>query len=209
MIHPIRYYGDPILRQVARPVTSFDTNLDNLVSDMVETVYDADGIGLAAPQIGVSQRLFLALETTPLEQDENTSTDSMTKDEKRKLWRVQAEHIFVNPEIVDRSGTQIGPDGCLSVPGLLYETMERSDQVTIKYQNIAGATNTLKASGRLAHIIQHEIDHLDGILFFDRLPSAERREFKGKHRSELAEIQRHSKILVKSLNLPPDKMSRL
>ena len=199
MIHPIRYYGDPILRHVAKPVSSFDTNLVQLVGDMVDTVYHANGIGLAAPQIGFSIRLFLALETVPLKEDEVSRTDPSTTDEKRELWGVQAEHVLVNPEIIEYSGTQFGVDGCLSVPGLFYENMKRWDQITVKYQEIDGTPSTLKASGRLAHIMQHEIDHLDGILFFDRLPAKQRFEFKDNYRSELAEIQRQSKLILKSL----------
>ena len=199
MIHPIRYYGDPILRRVAKPITSFDDNLAKLVDDMVETVYDANGIGLAAPQIGVSVRLFLALETTPLEEDERNYSETTAKEEKRELWGVQAEHILVNPEIIEHSGTQVGPDGCLSVPGLFYETMERWDTITVNYQKIDGPPTTMKASGRLAHIIQHETDHLNGILFFDRLSASQRAKFKDEYRSELAEMQRHSKLFIKSL----------
>jgi peptide deformylase len=173
---------------------------------MVETVYDANGVGLAAPQIGVSLRLFLALEIGPTDEDETLDPDSLTESEKRQLWGVLTEHVLVNPQIVSLSGTQIGQDGCLSVPGLFIETMERADLITVKYQNLKGTTQTLKASGRLAHIIQHENDHLDGILFFDRLRPAERREFKETHRAELAEIQRDSKLLVKSLNTASDQL---
>ena len=98
MIYPIRYYGDPVLRKVARPVTSFDDELEALSQDMLETMYDANGVGLAAPQIGLSKRLFVALQIEPLEdeeQDEAEDLAALSPEEKRKRWGVVAEHVMV------------------------------------------------------------------------------------------------------------------
>lgn len=204
MIYPIRYFGDPILRQVARPVTKFGPALDEFAQNMVETMYDANGLGLAAPQVGRSLRLFVALETEPVPNGggEEMDSDTLSPEEKRELWGVTAVHVLANPEITRRSGVQTGQDGCLSVPGLYIDALERDESITLQYQDLTGRQRTLNASGRFAHVLQHEHDHLEGILFFDRLPTAERREFMATHRAELAEIQRDAKALLRSLKRP-------
>ena len=201
MIHPIRYYGDPVLRQAAKPVTSFDPELGELVKDMFETMYDANGIGLAAPQIGIPMRLFVALELgpPPENEDESEDLDDLTPEQKRSRWGVVGEHAMVNPDICHREGLQTGQDGCLSVPGLYIDELERDARITVRYQDLEGGERQLEAEGRFAHVLQHELDHLDGILFFDRLPAEERRAFMSQHRAELAEIQREAKALLKSL----------
>lgn len=206
MIYPIRYFGDPILRQVARPVAKFGPALDELAQNMIETMYDANGLGLAAPQIGLSLRLFVALETEPVPNggDEEMDSDTLSPEEKRELWGVTAVHVLANPEISRRSGVQTGQDGCLSVPGLYIDALERDESITLQYQDLTGRQRTLNASGRFAHVLQHEHDHLEGILFFDRLPTAERREFMATHRAELAEIQRDAKALLRSLKRSVD-----
>lgn len=209
MIHPIRYYGDPVLRQTARPVTDFDDDLAKLAEDMVETMYAASGVGLAAPQIGVPLRLFVAVETAADDEEPETEDDEdapppapdreLTREEKRERWGVIADHVIVNPEILARDGVQYGQEGCLSVPGLYVERMKRADRVRIRYQDVTGATHEREAEGYFARILQHEIDHLDGVLFFDRLPDAERAAFMDTHRSDLAEMQREAKALLKHL----------
>ena len=209
MIHPIRYYGDPVLRQPARPVTEFGTELAALADDMIQTMYASSGVGLAAPQIGVPVRLFVAVETR---EDDEVGEDAepvveaaedpereLTADEKRERWGVVADWVFVNPEIVDRGGVQYGQEGCLSIPGLYVERLKRNERIRIRFQDVHGETHEREAEGYFARILQHETDHLDGVLFFDRLPDAERHAFMDTHRGELAEMQREAKALLKHL----------
>lgn len=199
MIYKIRYYGDPVLRKRAAPVTGFDDKLKVLAQDMLETMYAASGVGLAAPQIGLSLRVFVALELAEQEAEEETEGQVMTSGEKREKWGVLAEHVMVNPEITARSGVQHGTDGCLSLPGLFVERMKRDQRVRVRYQDVSGAWHEREAEGHFAHVIQHELDHLDGVLFFDRLPEPEKRTFLEEHRSELAELQREAKAYLRDL----------
>jgi peptide deformylase len=203
VIHPIRLYGDPVLRRVAAPVTRFDDELRRLASDMIETMHDAHGVGLAGPQIGVPRRLFVALELAAPEHAAGQATDAEPPeaegDEEDEGPRVLATHVMVNPEIVAREGSQVAPDGCLSVPGVWVEEMERDAAVRIRYQDLDGAWQERRAEGHFAHVLQHELDHLDGVLYFDRLPDAERRAFLEAHRGELADMQRRAKALLKEL----------
>ncbi|MEZ4629962.1 MAG: peptide deformylase [Deinococcales bacterium] len=204
MIYPIRYYGDPILRQKARPVTQFDDDLKQLAQDMLETLYDASGIGLAAPQIGIPKRLFIAIHTASNETKEAPEVDapeidenSLSPEEKRKLWGVVEELIMVNPEILSREGVQYGADGCLSLPGVWVDEIRRDDLIRVRYQDLEGELFERSFSGRFSHVIQHEYDHLEGILFFDRLDNKEK--FMKKNRQELADIQREAKYRLKEL----------
>jgi peptide deformylase len=210
VIYKIRYYGDPVLRKRAKPVTVFDEKLEQLAQDMLETMYDANGVGLAAPQIGLSVRLFVALELAEQEAEEETGAEVegqvMTGGEKRERWGVLAEHVMVNPVITARSGVHYGTDGCLSLPGLYVEKMKRDRLVRVRYQDVAGAEHERDAEGHFAHVIQHELDHLDGILFFDRLPETERRTFLEEHRKEVAELQREAKGYLKDLKLKDLKL---
>lgn len=209
MIYPVRYYGDPVLRKTATPVEDFDDDLKQLADDMFETMYDANGVGLAAPQIGLLKRLFVALQIEPVEEDDEAEPeaeadlDTLSPEEKKQRWGVVAEHVMVNPEIVERSGVQHGQDGCLSVPGLFVEAMRRDEWVRVRYQDVRGTTHELSAEGHFAHVIQHELDHLDGILFFDRLSDDDKRVFVETHRSELAAMQREAKALLKELKRQP------
>ena len=205
MIYPIRYYGDPVLRKVARSVTSFDEELKALSQDMLETMYDANGVGLAAPQIGLSKRLFVALQIEPLEDEQDEADDlaTLSPEEKRKRWGVVAEHVMVNPEITARSGEQFAQDGCLSVPGLFVSEMRRDDKVSVRFRDVTGEPRELDAEGHFAHVIQHELDHLNGVLFFDRLPEEARRLFMNEHRKELAALQREAKAMLKQFKDDP------
>lgn len=247
MIHPIRIYGDPVLRRRASDVTRFDDALARLAADMVETMYAADGVGLAAPQIGIGIRMFVALEVArdadgdgmedahtgqlqaaPPEgrgaddhaaradrildaspgrseapdPDDDTSTrlaDDADQAEKRATWGVRREHVMVNPRIVEREGVQYGADGCLSLPGLWVEQVKRDQRVRIRYQDVHGGWHETAAEGYFAHVLQHEYDHLDGVLFFDRLTDTERTAFLEEHRSDLARMQRDAKAFLKEL----------
>lgn len=205
MIYPIRYYGDPILRKKAQAVKDFNEELKTFGDDLVETMYDAFGIGLAAPQVGLSKRIFLAIETDPKAKDEepkegeDDESETKTIEELREAWGVIGEYVMVNPKIVSRSGIQHGPDGCLSTPGIFHKEVLRDMDIVVEYQDVTGKEITLEASGRFSHIIQHEYDHLDGVLFMDRIPKDERRAFMQEHRSEFAEIQRDAKHIIKEV----------
>jgi len=197
VILPIRLYGDPVLRRSARDVKTFDDDLRNLASDMIETMHDANGVGLAAPQVGLPLRLFVALELGPV--DETDGEEDESADERPVL----ATHVMVNPRITSREGTQVAPDGCLSIPGLWVDDMVRDASVRVTFQDLDGAPHELEAQGHFAHVIQHELDHLDGVLFFDRLPEQARRDFLETHRSELADMQRRAKAMIKERKATP------
>lgn len=205
MIHPIVLYGDPILRRRASPVTRFDEELERLAADMVETMYAADGVGLAAPQIGRSLRLFVALEVAETEDDEEQSGqaapeaegEELTQEQKRRAWGVVREHVIVNPQMVAMEGRQYGRDGCLSLPGLSVEDVPRAQRVVMDYQDLKGERHRLEAEGYFAHVLQHEYDHLEGVLFFDHLPAARRERFLEENRKQLAEWQREARALAK------------
>lgn len=142
---------DPVLRRKAHKVTNFDKDLQNFISDMVDTLRDAPGVGLAAPQVGVSERIVVV----EYGDDEDESVP-------KKLY------ALVNPEIVQVSEeTETALEACLSIPGLVGE-VERFSKITIKGQNKSGKPVKIKVEGWLARIFQHEIDHLDAVLYTDR-----------------------------------------
>ncbi len=163
---------DPVLRRKARPITKLDSNLQTLIDDMIETMREAPGVGLAAPQVNIPERLIV-VEYGEEEEDENGEVIEKPK----KLFAV------INPEIVKFSKeTETGVEGCLSIPGLVGE-VERYSKVQVKGLNRRGQPVKIKAEGWLARIFQHEIDHLDGVLFPDRAtqvwkPQAEETEEK-------------------------------
>jgi len=145
---------EPVLRKKARAITKFDKDLGSLIDDMVETMREAPGVGLAAPQIGLSDRLIV-VEYYEREEDEEN------EEAPKKVWAV------VNPEIVKKSAeTVMGIEGCLSIPGLVGE-VERNAEVHVRGLNRHGKPMKIKAKGWLARIFQHEIDHLNGVLFTD------------------------------------------
>ena len=146
---------EPVLRRKAHTVTTFDKNLHTLIDDMVETMRDAPGVGLAAPQIGLSERLIV-VEYYEKPEDEDQ------EEAPKKVWAV------LNPEIVKASEEMVmGVEGCLSIPNLVGE-VERHAAVQVKGLNRHGKPMKIKAEGWLARIFQHEIDHLNGIMFTDR-----------------------------------------
>lgn len=145
-IHKILYLPDPRLRIVATEVEVFDDKLQTLINDMFETMYDAHGVGLAAPQIGVSLRL---------------SVIDVEGDKKNQI-------VIINPEIVSSTGEKKFEEGCLSVPGA-YDTVIRAEKVTVKALDRHGKPFEITAEGLLAECLQHEIDHLNGKLFIDLL----------------------------------------
>ncbi len=151
---------EPILRRKARPVSTFDKNLQTLIDDMIETMREAPGVGLAAPQVGISDRLIVVEYADPPE--ENEDSEEEPKEVKPKLY------VMVNPEIVKTSEEKVlGVEGCLSIPGLVGE-VERFEMVQVKGLNRHGQPMKVKAEGWLARIFQHEIDHVNGVVFPDR-----------------------------------------
>jgi peptide deformylase len=146
--------GNPILRQKARKIHHFDASLPRLAQDMFETMHANNGIGLAAPQIAQSIRLFVVEFTDP-------ETDKYNK------------VAIANPEIVKAEGEQQGVDGCLSIPGYYGVNVRRAARVVVKGQDMRGKPIRVSAEGLFAWALQHEIDHLDGILFIDRLDHPE------------------------------------
>jgi peptide deformylase len=148
VLRPILRLGDSILSETARPVEALTPDLDTLIDDMIETMYAAPGIGLAAPQVGVPLRIFVL--------DLSVGRDPA------------ALHVMVNPEFVERDGMQLEEEGCLSVPGFT-STVARPKRVVVKGLNRQGETQTIEGTGLLARALQHEMDHLNGCLFVDRL----------------------------------------
>lgn len=203
MILPIRLYGDPVLRKKATPVTKFDAALKQLADDLLETMYHYNGVGLAGPQVGLGKRIFTALHTDKDDDEAEDAAQPKTVAEKRQRWGVVGEYVMINPVIVSNRGTELGTEGCLSLPGLYYEEVSRAEQVTVRYQDITGQQHELEAEGHFARVIQHEFDHLDGILFTERLPERERRDFMDEHRKALADMQREAKAFLKELKDKP------
>lgn len=184
MIMPLRLYGDPILRKRALPVTSFDAELAQLAQDMQETLHEYRGVGLAGPQVGVSKRIFIAQELEY--DDEGTSS-------------VKAEHVLINPRLSKTRGQQVVPEGCLSLPGLVVDDMRRFDALHVAYQDVHGKWHELEARGHFAQVIQHENDHLNGMLYPDRLPTGRREAFLNEHRNELIGMQHEARDFLRSL----------
>jgi peptide deformylase len=170
---PILTYPEPILSKVATPVTDFGPDLAKLVKDMLFTMYNAPGIGLAAPQVGVGHRIFVL----DVDYDREVVTNSAGEDEIRLSgFRPM---VFINPVITGTSGTTTYEEGCLSVPGV-YEEVKRHKSVHVKYQDLKGEFHELEADDMLAICIQHENDHLDGIVFIERLSNLKKNFYKKK-----------------------------
>lgn len=166
-IKKIYQYPEPVLRRKTEKIDTFDSNLAKLVEDMAETMYDAPGIGLAAPQIGKSLKLIVV----------DTTEDK--EGEKKYL-------PLINPEIIAHEGYQVDEEGCLSVPELTAN-VKRYLNITVAYQDLQGQSHQLSTENRFAVVIQHEIDHLNGILFIDHLSSLKRNLYKKKVKKWLDE----------------------
>ncbi|TAE39457.1 MAG: peptide deformylase [Runella slithyformis] len=171
MVFPIVAYGDPILRKVARDIDPHENlDLPKLVENMYETMYDSSGIGLAAPQIGMSVRLFI-VDGTPLNEsdDEDHEIDPTLEGFKK---------VFVNPQMVQQEGDKWPfEEGCLSIPGVRAD-VHRPESLTIKYFDLEWNEHVEQYDGMAARIIQHEYDHLEGKLFTDYLPALKKQLLK-------------------------------
>jgi peptide deformylase len=175
---------EDVLRRKARPVTKFDDKLQTLIDDMVETMRVAPGVGLAAPQVGISQRVIVV---EYYENEELAEVEAETDEEAPKRL-----YTVVNPEITRKSTeTEPGVEGCLSIPGLNGE-VERHTAITVKGLNRRGQPLTLKLNGWTARIFQHEIDHLNGVLFTDLATSIWKLEPPGEPNLDEEEADLHS-----------------
>jgi peptide deformylase len=153
VVRPIRTVPDPILRQRAKRIKKFDKSIQKLISDMRETLIAANGVGLAAPQVGVSLRLIVISITVKDQENE--------------------EYCIINPEVVRRTGERMVREGCLSIPDYIGE-IKRSEQVRVKGLDASGKELRLRAEGLLAQALEHEIDHLNGVLYVDHLESQDK-----------------------------------
>ena len=164
-IRTILQYPDPRLREVAEPVDQVDDEIRTLVEDMAETMYAAPGVGLAANQIGVNKRIFVI--------------DIADEDEPSDL------RVFINPEIIERDGQIVFNEGCLSFPGV-SEEVKRAERVKVRALGADGKPFEVEADGLLAVAIQHETDHLNGVLMIDKLNALKRRLVSRKLAKEAA-----------------------
>lgn len=172
MIVPIIAYGDPVLRKVAEDISPEYTNLKELISNMWDTMYNASGVGLAAPQIGLPIRLFV-VDTTPFSSDED-----LTPEEQKQLSGFK--QVFINAQIEAETGKEWPfNEGCLSIPDV-REDVTRKDTIKINYLDENFEAHAKTYDGLLARVIQHEYDHIEGILFTDKLSALKRRMLKGR-----------------------------
>ena len=158
---PIYVYNHPVLRKKAKPVRSLTTELSTFVEDMFETMHKAGGIGLAANQVGSTQRVIVI----------DLSGGEDTKEEKPLA--------LVNPEVIQAEGVETMEEGCLSIPGLRDE-VERPDHIRVRFKDIEFKDQELDATGLLARVLQHEIDHINGVLFIDHLNIVKRKLLRGR-----------------------------
>lgn len=159
-------YPEKVLREETKKITTFDEELKTLVVDMADTMYDAPGIGLAAPQVGKTLKLIVV----------DRSTDE----------HQQSYLTLVNPEITSHEGTQLDEEGCLSIPELVGK-VTRHKKIKVTYQDIDGEARELEAEDRFAVVLQHEIDHINGVLFLDHISSLKRSLYKKKVKKWLKE----------------------
>jgi len=144
----IKIIGDDVLRKIAADIRDFDEKLENISKEMIDFMHESDGIGLAAPQVGLSSRL-LVTDVSPLDKNFGPM-------------------VFVNPVIIENWGESTVEEGCLSIPGT-REDISRPEEILVRYQTVKGEEKSEKYDGWMARVLQHEIDHLDGILFVDYL----------------------------------------
>ena len=172
-------FPNPILARQALPVTVFDAELRSLASDMLDTMYEEFGIGLAAPQVGHLRRIIVV--DVPLESPANEGDDSAENEisEVEEEQIIRHPQVFINPEIIDQGGEIITEEGCLSVTDYTAE-VKRAEWIELSYQTVEGVPDRVVLEGLEAVCVQHEIDHLEGILFIDRLPPLKRQMVKKK-----------------------------
>ena len=172
MVLPIIAYGDPVLRKVATDISPDYPNLNTLIANMYDTMNYAYGVGLAAPQIGLPIRLFV-VDTAPFADD-----DDLTEDERTFLSNFKK--TFINAKITEETGDKwLFNEGCLSIPGV-REDVSRQKQITIEFVDEQFTPQRLTLTGLAARVVQHEYDHIEGIIFTDKLSSFKKQLIKGK-----------------------------
>tara|TARA_B100001059_G_scaffold19680_1_gene16030 strand:- start:4102 stop:4692 length:591 start_codon:yes stop_codon:yes gene_type:complete len=172
MILPIIAYGDPVLRKLGKNIDKEYPALESLLENMFETMYGAKGIGLAAPQIGLPIRIFI-IDATPFQDDEELEVEE-------RDFLGNFKQVFINAKIIEETGDEwVFNEGCLSIPDV-REDVFRNETIKIEYFDEKFEKHTKKFSGIAARIIQHEYDHIEGILFTDKLSSLKKRLIKGK-----------------------------
>jgi peptide deformylase len=172
MILPIVAYGSPVLKKKASDISKDYPKLDELIENMFETMYNANGVGLAAPQVGLSIRLFV-IDAKPFAQDESLSEEEVKELESFK-------RVFINPKLIEENGIEWDfNEGCLSIPDV-HEDIFRKPEIKIEYldRDLNRQTETL--NGLPARVVQHEYDHIEGILFTDRISSLKKRLIKSR-----------------------------
>ena len=172
MILPIIAYGSPVLKKKAEDISKDYPKFDELLENMFETMYNASGVGLAAPQIGLSIRLFI-VDAKPFSEDESLS--DLEKNELESFKRV-----FINPQIIEENGIEWDfNEGCLSIPDV-HEDIFRKPEITVEYLDENFTPQKEKLSGLAARVVQHEYDHIEGVLFTDRISNLKKRLIKSK-----------------------------
>jgi len=183
----ILQYGDPILRAKGKHIEKIDNRIRELAQNMIETMHAANGVGLAAPQVGESLQLTV-LDVSQVEDRPSTMELNGENTDPQSAMPL----VLINPEIDLGSETEMGTEGCLSFPEITGE-IERAKSVTVRAQNLDGEAIEIEATGFLARAIQHEVDHLNGILFIDRMSSAAKTSLSSKLKRLLKETQRGAK----------------
>ncbi|WP_104736278.1 peptide deformylase [Hanstruepera ponticola] len=172
MVLPIVAYGDPVLKKKGKDITKDYPNLQGLLDNMYETMYNAYGVGLAAPQIGLDIRLFLV--------DTSAFAEDTGLDEDEQAYLKDFKRTFINAQIIEETGDEWAfNEGCLSIPDV-REDVFRKPKITIEYYDENFEKHTETFEGLVARVIQHEYDHIEGILFTDKLSSLKKRLIKGK-----------------------------
>lgn len=196
MILPIVAYGDPVLRKLGKPIDKDFPNLEELIKNMWDTMYNASGVGLAAPQIGQAIRLFV-IDTTAFSEDEDLS------EEEQELLK-NFKKVFINAKITEETGKDwLFNEGCLSIPDI-REEVSRKGTLTITYLDEQFKEHTATHNGLLARVIQHEYDHIEGILFTDKLSTLKKTLLK----SRLANIAKGKIKVDYRMRFPEIKKAR-
>lgn len=196
MILPIVAYGDPVLRKETEEITKDYPKLDAVIENMFETMYEARGIGLAAPQVNLPIRLFI-VDATPFDDDEDLS-------EEEQNFLASFKRVFINARIVEESGDEWAfNEGCLSIPDV-REDVFRQPEIVIEYQDENFKKHKETFKGIVARIIQHEYDHIEGILFTDKLSPLKKRLIKGK----LSNISKGNVSIEYRMKFPNAKKKR-
>jgi len=172
MILPVVAYGDPVLRKVAKEIAKDHPKLDEIIANMWETQYNASGVGIAAPQVGMSIRLFV-IDAAPFSDDDDLSTEEQD-------FLKNFKRVFINPTIIEESGDEWAfNEGCLSIPDV-REDVFRQEQIILEYVDENWEKQKETLTGLAARVVQHEYDHIEGVLFTDKLSTLKKRLIKGK-----------------------------